>query len=145
MHSSPHKKFQKCAARVLIRPGKNRLTFWRFTFREKLLVAQWIRTSNPQIISARFSHCVIALAGTSPVRLSFLSQTDVPIIIITTYCLTACLDAKCRDLIGWILELGPSIHFRIDGPDHLYGFRSKLKHGIFGKMVEKLSIEVVKC
>ena len=43
------------------------------------------------------------------------------------YCLTACLYAKCCDLIGWILELRPSIHFRIDGPDHLYGFRSKLK------------------
>ena len=37
-----------------------------------------------------------------------------------------------------------SIHFRIDGPDHLYGFRSKLKHRIFGKMVEKLSTKVVK-
>ena len=42
------------------------------------------------------------------------------------------------------MERGPSIHFRIDGPDHLYGFRSKLKHRIFGKMVEKLSTEVVK-
>ena len=47
------------------------------------------------------------------------------------YCLTACLYAKCCDLIGWILELGPSIHFRIDGPDRLYGFRSKLKHRNF--------------
>ena len=61
------------------------------------------------------------------------------------YCLTACLYAKCSNLIGWILELGPSIHFRIDGPDRLYGFRSKLKQGIFGKMVEKLLTEVVKC
>ena len=61
------------------------------------------------------------------------------------YCLTACLYEKCCNLIGWILELGPSIHFRIDGPDRLYGFRSKLKHRIFGKMVEKLSTEVVKC
>ena len=60
------------------------------------------------------------------------------------YCLTACLYAKCWDLIGWIMEHGPSIHFRIDGPDRLYGFRSKLKHRIFGKMVEKLSTEVVK-
>ena len=42
------------------------------------------------------------------------------------------------------MEHGPSIHFRIDGPDRLYGFRSKSKHGIFGKMVEKLSTEVVK-
>ena len=25
------------------------------------------------------------------------------------------------------MERGTSIHFRIDGPDHLYGFRSKLK------------------
>ena len=25
------------------------------------------------------------------------------------------------------MERGPSIHFRIDGPDRLYGFRSKLK------------------
>ena len=61
------------------------------------------------------------------------------------YCLIACLYAKCCDLIGWILEPGPSIYFRMDGPDHLYGFRSKLKHRIFGKMVEKLSTEVVKC
>ena len=37
-----------------------------------------------------------------------------------------------------------AINFRIDGLDHLYGFRSKLKHMIFGKMVEKLSTEVVK-
>ena len=35
-----------------------------------------------------------------------------------------------------ILELGPSIHFRIDGLDHLYGFRSKLTHRILGKMVD---------
>ena len=61
------------------------------------------------------------------------------------YCLTACLYAKCCNLIGWILELGPFIHFRIDGPVRLYGFRSKLKHRTFGKMVEKLSTEVVKC
>ena len=60
------------------------------------------------------------------------------------YCLTACLYAKCCNLIGWIIERGPSIHFRIDGLDHLYGFRSKSKHRIFGKMVEKLSTEVVK-
>ena len=43
------------------------------------------------------------------------------------YCLTACLYAKCCNLIGWIMEHGPSIHFHIDGPDHLYGIRSKLK------------------
>ena len=43
------------------------------------------------------------------------------------YCLTACLYAKCWNLIGWIMEHGPSTHFRIDGPDRLYGFRSKLK------------------
>ena len=42
------------------------------------------------------------------------------------------------------MERGPHIHFRIDGPDRLYGFRSKLKHRIFGKMTEKLSTEVVK-
>ena len=60
------------------------------------------------------------------------------------YCLTACLYAKCCNLIGWTMERGPSIHFRIDGPDRLYGFRSKLKHRILGKMVEKLSTEVVK-
>ena len=47
------------------------------------------------------------------------------------YCLTACLYAKCCNLIGWIMERGPSIHFRKDGPDHLYGFRSKLKRRIF--------------
>ena len=67
------------------------------------------------------------------------------LIFIVDYCLTACLYEKCCNLIGWILELGPSIHFRIDGPDRLYDFRSKLMHGIFGKMVEKLSTEVVKC
>ena len=61
------------------------------------------------------------------------------------YCLTACLYAKCCYLIGWInTECGPSIHFRTDGPDHLYGFRSKLKLRIFGKIVEELSTEVVK-
>ena len=43
------------------------------------------------------------------------------------YCLTASLYAKCCYLIGWILELGPSIHFRIDGPDRLYGFPIKIK------------------
>ena len=52
-------------------------------------------------------------------------------VVISHYCLTACLYAKCCNLIGWILELGPSIHFRIDGPDRLYGFRSKLKQRIF--------------
>ena len=59
-------------------------------------------------------------------------------------CLTAYLYAKCCNLIGWILELGPSIHFRIYGPDHLYGFQSKLKQRNFGKMTEKLWTEVVK-
>ena len=39
------------------------------------------------------------------------------------------------------MEHGPSIHFRIDGLDRLYGFRSKLKQRIFGKMVENLSTE----
>ena len=37
------------------------------------------------------------------------------------------------------MEHGPFIHFRIDGPDSLYGFRSKLR--IFGKMAENLSTE----
>ena len=54
---------------------------------------------------------------------------------IACYCLNACLYAKCCNLIGWILELGPSIHLRIDDPDHSYGFQSKLKHKIF--VVEK--------
>ena len=44
----------------------------------------------------------------------------------SNYCLTACLYTKCCDLIGWILELGPSVYFHIDGTDHLYGFRLKL-------------------
>ena len=60
------------------------------------------------------------------------------------YCLIAYLYAKCWNLIGWIMERGSSVHFRIDGADHLYGSRSQLKHTIFGKMVEKLSTEVVK-
>ena len=47
--------------------------------------------------------------------------------------------------IGWILELGPSMHFRIDGPDHLYGFRSKLKDRNFGEYGEEPIEEVVKC
>ena len=38
-----------------------------------------------------------------------------------SYWLTACLYAKCCNLIGWIMEHGPSIHFRIDGPDRLSG------------------------
>ena len=38
------------------------------------------------------------------------------------YCLTTCLCAKCCNLIGWVMERGPSIHFLIDGPDRLYGF-----------------------
>ena len=58
--------------------------------------------------------------------------------------MTACLYAKCFNLIGWIMERGQLIHFRIDSPNHLYGCRSKLKHSIFGKMTEKLSTEVVK-
>ena len=36
------------------------------------------------------------------------------------YCLIACLYAKCCNLIGWIMERGPSIHFRMDGLDSLY-------------------------
>ena len=40
--------------------------------------------------------------------------------------------------------LWTTIHFRTDTSDHLYGFRSKLKHRIFGKMAEKLSTEVIK-
>ena len=33
------------------------------------------------------------------------------------YCLTACLYAKCWNLIGWIMERESSIHFYIDVPD----------------------------
>ena len=79
--------------------------------------------------------------------LTILLHEPVMQTFLVLYCLTACLYAKCCNLqlIGWILELGPFIHFRIDGPDRLYGFRSKLKHRLFGKMVAKLSTEVVKC
>ena len=68
----------------------------------------------------------------------------VPKVFLVVYCLTACLYAKCCNLIGWIMERGPSIHFRIDDRDRLYGFRLKLKHSIFGEMTEKLSTEVMK-
>ena len=37
------------------------------------------------------------------------------------------LYAKTCTLIGWIMEHGPSIHFRIDAPDRLYSFRLWLK------------------
>ena len=42
------------------------------------------------------------------------------------------------------------MNFRIDDPDHCInginriGFQSKLKHRILGKIIEKLSTEVVK-
>ena len=36
------------------------------------------------------------------------------------YCLTACLYAEYSNLIGWIMECGPSIHFHRDGLDPLY-------------------------
>ena len=57
--------------------------------------------------------CVVDFATLSNERKSrskivLLFNTD-------NYCLTACLHAKCCNPIGWILELGPSIHFRIDG------------------------------
>ena len=53
-------------------------------------------------------------------------------------------DAGNRTLCPY-RNFSQAINFRIDGSDRLYGFRSKLKHRTFGKMVEKLSTEVVKC
>ena len=38
---------------------------------------------------------------------------------------------KSCNLIGWIIEHGPSTHFPIDGPDHLYGFLPHLKDRFF--------------
>ena len=38
----------------------------------------------------------------------------------------------------WIMERGPSIHFRIDGSDHLYAFSIKVKTQDFKKVAEKL-------
>ena len=38
------------------------------------------------------------------------------------YCLTKCLYAKSCNPTGWIVRCGPSLHFRIDDPDRLYGF-----------------------
>ena len=92
---------------------------------------------------------LLQLAPLSPTNLidscqHCVNRNETDVFLFPFYCLTACLYAKCCNLIGWIMERGPSIYFRIDGPDHLYGFRSKLKHRIFGKMVEKLSTEVVK-
>ena len=46
-------------------------------------------------------------------------------------------------LVEGLLKGAWTLH--IDGPGHLYGFGSKLKHRIFGKIVEKLSTDVVKC
>ena len=46
---------------------------------------------------------------------------------------------KSCNLIGWIVQCGRSIHFRIDGPDRLYGFRLQLKHESFGKMGNNVS------
>ena len=44
-------------------------------------------------------------------------------------------DAGNRTLCPY-RNFSQAINFRIDGPDRLYGFRSKLKYRIFGKMVE---------
>ena len=49
--------------------------------------------------------------------------------------------AKYCNLIGWIMEHGLSIHFRIDGPDRLYGTSSQSKHGFWGKLERNLSTE----
>ena len=73
---------------------------------------------------------------TSGLGLCICPHRNISQLVRRYYCLTACLYAKCCNLIGWIIECGPSIHFRIDGPDHSYVFRSKLKHRIFGKMVD---------
>ena len=37
-------------------------------------------------------------------------------------CLAKCLYATSYNPIDWIVQCGPSMHFRIDGPDRLYGF-----------------------
>ena len=41
--------------------------------------------------------------------------------------------AKCWNLIGWIMERGPSIRFRIDGPDHYIRLSIKVKTQDFWK------------
>ena len=41
--------------------------------------------------------------------------------------------AKSRDLIGWITEHGPFIHFRIDGPTFYMAFGYS-KNTLFGEM-----------
>ena len=46
------------------------------------MVTHWTRTNYPQISNARFSDFAIPMTGVSMVRQSFLSQTDVPFIII---------------------------------------------------------------
>ena len=45
--------------------------------------------------------------------------------------------ANMIDIIGH----GPSMHFRIDGPDHLHGLWLQLKHRLLGKMEKILSAE----
>ena len=42
------------------------------------------------------------------------------------YCLTACLYAKCWNLIGWIMEHGPSVHLR-SGPFIRISIKDKVK------------------
>ena len=86
--------------------------------------------------------CTVGLLNLTKIGVGY-STTHI-VVYALIYCLNACLYTKCCNLVGWIIEHGPSIHFRTDGPYHLYGFRSKLKHRIFGKMAEKLSTEVVK-
>ena len=116
---------------------------------EQGLVIESLQTELQKLYRQHFFK-TISLSGKlapicSKVKKEYREEFYISTVEYYNYCLTACLYAKCCDLIGWILELGPSIHFRIDGRDRLYGFRSKLKHRIFGNMVDKLSREVVKC
>ena len=52
------------------------------------MIVQWTRTSYPQVNSARFSHGAIATTGVMRMRLSFLLQTNAPIIIIIIIIIT---------------------------------------------------------
>ena len=49
MHNSPHKKFQKCAARVLIRPE------WTLGFRYCKLDNRSVLMESPRLVALRYN------------------------------------------------------------------------------------------
>ena len=75
----------------------------------------------------------------SPVTNAVNNELALNLVYTCLYCLTACLYAKCYNLIGWIMERGPPIHFRTDGPDRLHSTSSQLKPRFLGKLENQLS------